>query len=159
MRSLQARDINFGFDDKILDRNGFLNDNSQKAITTLRHQRAVQKALELIETRIQNLPTLVELASATRLSRTYFSHVFKEVTGINLQDYLAQVRLEKAKELLNHIDLKIKEIAHEAGFSDPNYFCRTFKKKTGLNPTNWRLGNILTFQTDDSRKKVAFRRV
>lgn len=159
MKSLQAGGLTFGFDDKTLNRNGFLNDNPQKAITILRHQRAVQKAIELIGTRIQNPPTLVELASATRLSRTYFSHVFKEVTGINLQDYLAQVRLEKAQELLNHIDLKIKEIAHKAGFSDPNYFCRTFKKKMGLNPTNWRLGNILSFQTDDSRKKVAFRRM
>jgi len=83
------------------------------------------------------------LASFSGLSRTYLSHVFKEVTGMRLRDYLIQVRLDKAKELLSHIDLKIKEIAYDTGFSDPNYFCRAFKKKTGLNPTNWRLREIL----------------
>lgn len=142
MRSLQAGDVNFDLNDKIPDRNGFLNENSQKAITILRHQIAVQKAFDMIRERIQDLPTLSELAKSTGLSRTYLSFVFKEVTGMRLQDYVTHVRLEKAKYLLGNIDLKIKQIAHEAGFSDPNYFCRSFKRKTGLNPTRWRLINI-----------------
>jgi AraC-like DNA-binding protein len=142
MMSLQAGDINYDLNNKIPDSNGFLNESSQKAITILRHQIAVQKASNMIKERIQDLPTLAELAKSTGLSRTYLSFVFKEVTGMRLQDYLTQVRLEKAKDLLGNIDLKIKQIAHEAGFSDPNYFCRAFKRKTGLNPTNWRLINI-----------------
>jgi two-component system response regulator YesN len=63
---------------------------------------------------------------------------------MRLQDYLIQVRLNKAKELLSQIDLKVKQIAYEVGFTDPNYFCRAFKKKMGLNPTNWRLRRILS---------------
>ena len=114
---------------------------SQKVITDVRHRMAVQKALATIDERIQDPPTLADLASGSGLSRTYFSLIFREVTGIRLQDYLMQVRLNKAKTLLCCIDLKVKQIAFEAGFTDPNYFCRTFKKKTGLNPTNWRLEN------------------
>lgn len=111
---------------------------------------AVQKAFDMIKERIRDLPTLGELAKSTGLSRTYLSYVFKEVTGMRLQDYLTRIRLEKAKDLLGNIDLKIKQIAHEAGFSDPNYFCRAFKRKTGLNPTNWRLINIFKWKEPGS---------
>lgn len=118
--------------------------DSQNIVTILRHRVAVQKALDMIQERIHDLPTLSELAKSTGLSRTYLSFVFKEVTGMRLQDYFAQVRLEKAKDLLGNIDLKIKQIAYEVGYTDPNYFCRAFKKKMGLNPTNWRLRRILS---------------
>ncbi|MBM4351496.1 MAG: helix-turn-helix transcriptional regulator, partial [Deltaproteobacteria bacterium] len=129
MKSLQVGDRNSDFDDRAFRLDDFSQINPQKAITILQHQMAVQKASNMIKERIQDLPTLSELAKSTGLSRTYFSYVFKEVTGMRLQDYLTQTRLNKAKELLGNIDLKIKQIAYEAGFSDPNYFCRTFKKK------------------------------
>lgn len=119
---------------------------NQQAITILRHRVAVEKALEMIEARMQEPPTLGELASCSGLSSTYFSEVFKAVTGMRFQDYLMEIRLNKAKDLLKNINLRIKNIAHESGFKDPNHFCRIFKKKTGLNPTNWRLRNL--------RKKV-----
>ncbi len=142
MKSLQVGNRHSDFDDRAFWLDDFSQVNPQKATTILKHQMAVQKAFNIIKERIQDLPTLSELAKCTGLSRTYLSFVFKEVTGMRLQDYLTQVRLEKAKDLLGNIDLKIKQIAHEAGFSDPNYFYRVFKKKTGLNPTNWRLINI-----------------
>ena len=108
----------------------------------LKHRGAVQKALEMIETRIQDPPTLGELASFTGLSRTYFSPVFREVVGMGLQDYLICARIDKAKELLSDINLTIKQIAYEAGFKDPDHFSRTFKKKTGTTPTDWRLRKL-----------------
>lgn len=143
MKSLQIGDKNHNVDNRVFDLGEVSQINPQKAVTTLKHRMAVQKTRDLIEERIQDLPTLAELAKSSGLSRTYLSFVFKEVTGMRLQDYLTQVRLEKAKELLGRIDLKIKEIAQESGFSDPNYFCRTFKKKTGLNPSNWRVRRII----------------
>jgi len=93
----------------------------------------------MIETRTQNPPSLNDLASATGLSRTYFSYVFREITGMRLQDYLIQTRLNKAKDLLSDSCLEIKQIGYETGFKDSSHFCRTFKKKTGVSPTDWRL--------------------
>ncbi len=107
-------------------------------VSTLKHQMVVQKALDMIEERIENPPSLGELASLSVLSRTYFFRVFKETTGIRLQDYLIQTRLNKAKILLNDANLKIKQIAYKVGFRNPDYFCRLFKKKTGVSPTEWR---------------------
>jgi len=143
MKSLQLKDRKSNYDYKTIILNDLLQSNSQKIITNFRRQKAVEKALYMIQTRMQDPPTLNELASSSGLSRTYFSHVFKEVTGIKLQDYLTLMRLNKAKDLLNNIDLKIKQVAHEIGFRDPNYFCRSFKKRTGLNPTNWRMKNLV----------------
>ena len=142
MKSLQMEDRNSNFDFKAVPFSDPPQIDSQKVMTTLRHRMAVQKALDKIKERIQYPPTLTELTSFSGLSRTYFSYVFKEVTGMRLQDYLIAARLDKAKELLNNIDLKIKQIAHKGGVSDPNYFCRTFKKKMGVSPTNWRLREI-----------------
>lgn len=143
MKLSPIRDRIPNFNDKAVTFGDLPQINYQKIIATLKHQVAVQKALDLIEAKMQDLPTLGELASSSGLSRTYFSYVFKEVTGKKLQDYLIQTRLNKAKDLLSDIDLKIKKIAYEAGFTDPNYFCRFFKNKTGLNPTNWRIKKIL----------------
>lgn len=148
MKSLQAGSNNDN-DSKTFMVSTFPQPNPQNTITILRHRMAVQKALNMIEERIQDPPTLAELASFSGLSRTYLSFVFKEVTGIRLQDYLTQVRLEKAKDLLTNIDVKIKQVAHETGFSDPNYFCRSFKKKIGFSPTNWRVRQVRNLRNHD----------
>ena len=144
MKSLQVGDGTNRHHNGSSDMNDLPQINAQIAISTLKHRMAVRKALNMINERIQDPPTLAELASFSGLSRTYLSYIFKEVTGMRLQEYLIQVRLNKAKELLSQIDLKVKQIAYEVGFTDPNYFCRAFKKKMGLNPTNWRLREILS---------------
>jgi len=153
MNSLQVGDRNPRFDYKAIPFGDLPQANSRKLFTNLKHQKAVQEALHIIEARMRDLPTLNELASLSGISRTYFSYLFKEVMGIKLQRYLVEARLNKARDLLSNIDLKIKEIAFEAGFSDPNYFCRTFKKNTGLSPTDWRLRKILTLKTNNLRKR------
>ncbi len=117
--------------------------NSQENMAQFRHQAAVQKAVELIQSRILNPPSLKELACLSGFSRNYFSCVFKKVTGMKLQDYLIRARLRTARDLLEKPDLKIKKVAYDSGFRDPNYFCRVFKSETGCNPTRWRL-TILT---------------
>ena len=143
MNSSQIENRIPNFYDKAINLVNFPQIDSQKAMTTIKHRMAVQKAIEIIEAKMQDLPTLAELGSLSGLSRTYFSQVFKETTGMKLQEYITEVRLKKAKNLLSNIDLKIKEVAYETGFKDPNYFCRTFKRKMGLNPTSWRLKKLL----------------
>ncbi len=116
--------------------------NLQRPITRITHRMAVQRAVDLIGARIQYPPTLGELATLAGLSRTYFSLVFREITGKTLREYILKARMDKAKELLRDINLKIKEIARQVGFTDPNHFSRTFKKEMGKTPTDWRTENI-----------------
>jgi AraC-like DNA-binding protein len=142
MESLNIRDRNPGFDGENFAPGHLCQTNSQKVITTIKHRMAVQKVLDLISNRLHDPPTLDELAFLAGLSKSYLSSVFKEVVGMGLQDYLFQARINKAKDLLGDINLTIKQIAYEVGFRDPDHFSRTFKKKTGITPTNWRLRNI-----------------
>ena len=52
--------------------------------------------------------------------------------------YLTNVRLEKAKEMLRNSDAKTYEIAEKSGFSEPNYFSFIFKKNVGVSPSQYR---------------------
>ena len=72
------------------------------------------------------------------MSPYYFSTLFKRQTGIQLRDYIVQVRIEKAKEFLNGTDKKIMEIAFESGYQDTAHFNRAFKKVVGMSPSQYR---------------------
>ena len=80
------------------------------------------------------------LASIVYLSQGYLSAVFKEETGVTINRYIRQVRMEKAKELLENTNKKIGQIAKEVGFSNSSYFCRSFKEYFGTSPESCRKG-------------------
>lgn len=66
------------------------------------------------------------------------SSIFKEKTGINFSEYLNTLRIERAKELLTNIDLRIQDIALQVGYQNVNSFIRTFKRSSGLTPGEYR---------------------
>jgi two-component system, response regulator YesN len=68
----------------------------------------------------------------------YFSRTFKKVVGRGFADYLKDLRLKKALDLLSNPILRIKEIASLVGYQDPNYFSRLMKKETGYSPGEYR---------------------
>ena len=72
----------------------------------------------------------------------YFSKLFKDETGENFIDYLTNIRIEKAKHMLSDKEISIKEICIDVGYSDPNYFSRTFKKCIGITPSEYREGIV-----------------
>jgi len=82
--------------------------------------------------------TLDDVSKKIAISPYYFSKLFKKTEGNNFIDYLTNLRLTKAKELLLGGGLSMKEISREVGYSDPNYFSRTFKKNVGVPPTEYR---------------------
>jgi two-component system, response regulator YesN len=64
--------------------------------------------------------------------------IFKLETGNTINQHLTDYRIEKAKELLRDKSYKISEVAEKVGFSDGQYFAKTFKKKVSLTPTEYR---------------------
>ncbi|MCR5324555.1 MAG: helix-turn-helix domain-containing protein [Lachnospiraceae bacterium] len=84
--------------------------------------------------------TLDDLSMAVNVSSYYLSRIFKENTGENFIDYLTRLRIERAKELLATTTYSMKEIGIMSGYSDPNYFSKTFKKNVGVTPTEYREG-------------------
>lgn len=82
--------------------------------------------------------TLQDLADRFFLSREYISRRFKREFGENVFDYLADVRLERAKRLLRDSDMTVVRIAELVGYQDEKYFSRVFKKTTGCSPNEFR---------------------
>lgn len=81
--------------------------------------------------------SLNSICSYLNISTSYFSTIFKEMTGETFIEVLTKVRMEKAKELLENTTMKNYEIAEKVGFSDPHYFGISFKKITGKTPTEY----------------------
>ncbi|GMB08048.1 helix-turn-helix domain-containing protein [Thermolongibacillus altinsuensis] len=82
--------------------------------------------------------SLEEVAQSVHLTPYYFSKIFKKHTGQTFIDYLTNLRIEKAKQLLRDERLNVKEICYDVGYKDPNYFSRVFKKITNMTPKEYR---------------------
>lgn len=84
--------------------------------------------------------TIGRIAEALNLSPSYISHLFKEITGYTVMEYLMDYRFIQAKSLIemSSPSKKLKEIANECGFESDSHFNRFFKKKTGLTPRQYR---------------------
>ncbi len=107
-------------------------------ISSTKDNPIVKKAEDYIETRIAEDLSLEEVAEAINVSPFYLSRLFKEVKGENYINYLTDLRMRKARELLRNPRTPIKEISAEVGFNDQNYFSRIFKNKFGMTPTEFR---------------------
>ena len=82
--------------------------------------------------------SLRQVSSAVNTSAFYFCKIFKQATGLTFTDYLARVRIEKVKNLLQNPHKRISEAAFEAGFQSLSQFNRVFRKIEGESPTTWR---------------------
>ncbi|MBP5762621.1 MAG: helix-turn-helix domain-containing protein, partial [Lachnospiraceae bacterium] len=101
---------------------------------------AIEAAKKYIEKNYTLNITLEDVSREVNISSYYLSRIFKEGTGENFIDYLTKLRIEKAKELLSTTQYSMKEICAKSGYSDPNYFSKTFKKNVGVTPTEYREG-------------------
>ena len=82
--------------------------------------------------------SLNEMASQANLSASHFSVVFSQEAGQTFKEYLTQLRINKAKELLRMTSLRSADIAYQVGYNDPHYFSSVFKKNTGFSPLEFR---------------------
>ena len=72
------------------------------------------------------------------MSPSYFSSIFSKEVGQTFVEYLTEVRMNKAKELLMCSAMKTSEIGYEVGYRDPHYFSYIFKKTQGCSPKEYR---------------------
>lgn len=103
-----------------------------------RSESVVERAKKYIEDNFRRDISLEDVSQKVDISSYYFSKIFKEETGEGFIEYLTKLRMEEAKRLLEESDLSIKEVCSEVGYSDPNYFSRSFKKYAGVTPTEAR---------------------
>jgi len=98
----------------------------------------IRKTREFIRTNYKKKIKLADISKAIYLSPYYLSHIFKRETGFTLMEYLAKVRIEEAKYLLENTQWNTTRIAFEVGYSDQSYFCKVFKKNEGISPYGYK---------------------
>lgn len=101
----------------------------------------ITKVCNYLDQHLQEDISLEQMANIINVSPFYLSKLFKEEKGITFINFISDKRLEKARDLLEHSDLSIKEITSEIGYNDQNYFSRIFKNKYGLSPKEYRKSN------------------
>ncbi len=99
--------------------------------------RPVRIVRDMVAQRYQGHISLSDAAEATGLNPVYLSVLFKKETGVNFKDYVANVRMDKAKELLRQGE-SISRVAELVGYQDTKYFSRLFTRVVGVNPTQYK---------------------
>lgn len=101
---------------------------------------SIRAAEQYIRKNCMKKLTLTEVAEHVYLSPSYFSRIFREETGMCFSEYLNRARVERAKRLIQTSGIrrshrgKLGRVAEESGFEDPSYFCKVFKRITGMTP-------------------------
>lgn len=104
-----------------------------------RYSDIIEAAKERIEsTYMLEEISLNTVAAGVGMSPSYFSSVFSREMGKTFVEYLTQIRMDKAKELLMCSSMKTSEIGYEVGYKDPHYFSYLFKKTQGCSPKDYR---------------------
>lgn len=115
-----------------------LMDRNRQSNISQQNQRLVYQAVEYLRNNYKTDIRLDELAAKSFISKNYFSRLFKEVTGISFTDYVQNLRIDEACNLLKNTDMKVTDIAHQVGFKDMKFFYEVFKKLTGKTPGEFR---------------------
>jgi transcriptional regulator GlxA family with amidase domain len=94
----------------------------------------IQKSLDYMHRNYKDPITITELADIEHLSVSRYCTLFRQCTGVSPQNFLIDLRLKTATEMLLGTDLSVKQIARNIGYNDPLYFSRLFKARKGISP-------------------------
>lgn len=99
----------------------------------------IYTSLMLIHKKFNSDITVEKLADIEHLSVSHYRTIFKQQTGFSPLNYIIELRIKKACELIVQSDMAIKEIAEAVGYYDQLYFSRIFKARTGIVPTSYKI--------------------
>jgi YesN/AraC family two-component response regulator len=108
-----------------------------------RHKEAIYTSISYIKSNFKNDLTIEETAKIALLSQSYYRYLFKLFTQKTFTEYLNDLRILKAIELLRtKLDMKIIDICYEVGYNNINHFNKTFRQITGTTPMSFRKSKI-----------------
>jgi len=102
-----------------------------------KYTQYIYQALNFMEKNLNRPVQVEEIAETIGLSADYFSRLFKQFTGLSPMEYMKNVRLAKATELLKDPFISVSKVAMEVGIDDPSYFTRQFKQALGVSPSQY----------------------
>jgi len=111
---------------------------------TLNDQNIVAQVMLILQKDCKYHQSHTTLANRFLISESKLRKIFKEDTGKTINEYLTEMRIEKAKDYLCNTDDPIRMIASNVGY-DTRHFGKQFKYSTGLTPLHWRTRNRRTY--------------
>ena len=144
---MQNVDIVFSEYDKL--KNMYIHQNNHLALMSIfynmlyhitvssKNSRSFSDIIEFIENNYSDGISNEVLAEKCNMTVEHFRKQFAKTYGISPMQYVINVRINMAKQMLLEEKIKISEISEKCGFSNPYHFCRLFKKKTGITPTSY----------------------
>jgi AraC-like DNA-binding protein len=101
-------------------------------------KRCVEAVRARILAQLPNALAVDALAAEHGMSRSHFSHWFRNHTGLTPARFAAEVRVQEASRMLLQTDAPLKQVAHACGFANANHFCRVFRRFQHLSPATYR---------------------
>ncbi len=101
-------------------------------------ENRINTACRRIYENIDKNLTVSLLAEECFISESRFTHLFREVTGKSPKEYIAEIKINIAKEMLSEGNYSVRNISESLGFLNQNYFSRVFRKHTGISPSEYR---------------------
>ena len=101
------------------------------------HRHEIQRAIDYIKMHYAEQIRIQDVAHVVNLSENYFSNLFTKEVGKTFSQYLQEIRVEKAKELLRGRKMDWFEVGERVGIDNPKYFSKIFKKYTGCTPIQY----------------------
>jgi len=99
----------------------------------------IQKLMDFMEINMDNSTLAVEeFANAFSMSRAVFFKKIKTLLGVSPGDFIRDIRVKRAIQLIESGVLSLTDVAYKCGFSDPNYFGKCFKKQVGVSPSEYK---------------------
>lgn len=103
-----------------------------------KYRKIMNRVVDYIRNHYHENLNLNTLCTVSALSRSMFCGLFKEWTGKTFNRYVTDLRISQAKAMLKQLELSVTDVCYSVGFNEPSYFCRIFKKYTGISPSEFR---------------------
>lgn len=103
-----------------------------------KNKQKIQQAVLYIRENFDKDLNMAVVSNHISMNYSLFSYAFKQYTGNNFVNFLKEIRMEKAKELLEKTDLRIVEISQKIGYENEKHFMKIFKVTCGVSPTEYR---------------------
>lgn len=97
----------------------------------------IEKASDIIESELEALGSILSIATRVGLNQNTLQLGFKQLYGKSVNQYIKDIRLEKAKDLMENSDLNITEITYKLGINSRSYFSKLFKDRFGVTPKSY----------------------
>lgn len=107
------------------------------ATRSLHWQRAIDLALDIIHTEWRHPLSIAQLARRAGINECYLKALFKQRTGQSVGSYQRQLRMQHAREMLQHQGLPVQAVAHACGYARADKFSQAFERHFGIKPSQW----------------------